>query len=63
VVDPEICAGKLVIKDTRVPVQCVVHLSRKKYSTKRIAEEFDLPENLVEKVIETVERMPEMKFA
>ncbi len=63
VVDPDICAGKPVIKGTRVPVEYVVHLARKGYCTKRIAEEFDLQENLVEKIIVAVEKMPAMKFA
>ena len=62
VVDPDICSGKPVIRGTRVPVEYIIHLARNGYSTKRIAEEFDLQEKLVEKVIKTIERMP-MKFA
>lgn len=63
VVDPEICAGKPVIRGTRVPVEYIVHLARRRYSAKTIAEEFDLPEDLVEKVIRAVQRIPTLKFA
>ncbi len=63
VVDPDICSGKPVIRGTRVPVEYVVHLARKGYSTERIAEEFDLRPDLVKKVIKAAERTHAMKFA
>jgi uncharacterized protein (DUF433 family) len=64
VVDPEICGGKPVVRGTRVPVEQLVRLARKGYySEKRIAEEFDLSESLVKKVIKAVQRTPSVKFA
>jgi uncharacterized protein (DUF433 family) len=63
VVDPEICGGKPVVKGTRVPVEQLIRLARKGYSEERIAEEFDLSENLVKKVIKAVQRTPSVKFA
>ncbi len=63
VVDPEICAGKPVIKGTRVPVEYIVHLARKGFSQRKIAEEFDLPEDLINKIVKVIERTPTIKFA
>ncbi len=63
IVDPEICGGKPVIRATRVPVEYIVHLARKGYSQRKIAEEFDLSEDLVQKVIKAVQRTPTVKFA
>lgn len=63
VVDREICGGKPVVRGTRVPVEQLIRLARKGYSEKRIAEEFDLSENLVKKVIKAVQRTPSVKFA
>ena len=63
IVDPDICSGKPVIKGTRVPVEYIVRLTRKGYSQRKIAEEFDLSEDLVEKVIKALQRMPTLKFA
>ena len=63
VIDPDICDGKPVIAGTRVPVEHILHLARRGYSTARIAEEFDLPEELVKNVIKTVNATPTIKFA
>jgi len=62
VVDPEICGGKPVVKGTRVPVEYIIHLTRRGFSTKRIAAEFDLPEKLMEKVIIAVQKLSTLKF-
>ncbi|MDG6906024.1 MAG: DUF433 domain-containing protein [Nitrososphaerota archaeon] len=62
-VDPDVCDGKPVVKGTRVPVEYILHLARSGYSTTRISDEFDLSEELVKKVIKTVEKTPSIKFA
>ena len=63
VVDREVCAGKPVIRGTRVPVEYVVRMARKGYSVETIAEEYDLPTDLVTKVLQAVERVSVVKFA
>ncbi len=62
-INPEICAGKTVVRGTKVPVQYLIRMARKGYSPKSIAEEFDLPRNLVKEVLQTVERTSIIKFA
>ena len=62
-VDPDVCDGKPVVRGTRVPVEYILHLARSGYPMTRIAEEFDLSEELVKKVIKTVEKTPSIKFA
>ncbi len=63
VINPEICAGKPVVRGTRVPVEYLIRMARKGYSPESIAEEFDLPRNLVKDVLQAVERTNIIKFA
>lgn len=63
IIDPEVCAGKPVIRGTRVPVEYIVGMMRKGYSADAIAEEFDLPKDLVSKVLEVTEKTSAVKFA
>ena len=51
--DPAVCGGKPVIRGTRVPVQYVLELWDRGYSTKHIHEQYPtVPEKLIRKVIE-----------
>lgn len=61
-VDPEICAGKPVVKGTRVPVEYVIRMARKGYTAESIAEEFELPAELVKQVLHAVQEDLIVKF-
>jgi uncharacterized protein (DUF433 family) len=63
VVDPEVCAGKPVVRGTRVPVEYILRMARKGYSLKVIAEEFDLPPRLVKGVLQTIAGTTALQFA
>lgn len=63
VIDPEICAGKPVIRGTRIPVEYVVRMVRRGYSHDTISDEFDLSVDLVTKVLEAVHKTSIIQFA
>lgn len=63
VVDPEVCAGKPVVRGTRVPVEYIIRMARRGYSVQTIAEEFDLSGELVERVLRSVSEAKVLEFA
>jgi uncharacterized protein (DUF433 family) len=63
VVDPTVCAGKPVVRGTRVPVEYLIRMARTGYAPQTIAAEFDLPPRLVKEILQLVERSTALKFA
>ena len=62
--DPKLCGGKPVVRGTRVPLQYILELWEKGYTTDKIHEQYPtVPKELIPEIVEITEKNPVIKIS